>query len=91
VVVRGRSRVWEVTGASGCGRLGGIMSGGLTPWRKGQSGNPRGRPRVMAEVQELARQHTADAIEALVTILRRGKSESARVAAASVVLERPTL
>ena len=35
------------------------------PFRKGQSGNPGGRPKVVAEVKELAREHTAEAIETL--------------------------
>jgi hypothetical protein len=101
----GPGRAW--TGAFGCGRLGGIMSGSLgrdgdegvspvgrrpaqnlRPWRPGQSGNPRGRSPVIAEVQALARQHTVTAVETLVHIMLRGKSESARAAAASTILDR---
>jgi Family of unknown function (DUF5681) len=33
------------------------------PFQKGRSGNPGGRPKVVAEVKELARQHTGKAIE----------------------------
>jgi hypothetical protein len=32
------------------------------PFKKGQSGNPGGRPKVIAEVRELARAYTAEAI-----------------------------
>jgi len=39
------------------------------PFQKGQSGNPGGRPKVVAEVKELAREHTAEAIETLVSIM----------------------
>ena len=42
---------------------------------KGQSGNPRGRPKKDAEVAE-------------VSIVKDGTSESARVSAASVILDR---
>ena len=39
-------------------------------WAKGQSGNLRGRPKGdHADVRELARTHTAHAIEVLVTIM----------------------
>ncbi len=34
-------------------------------FQKGQSGNPGGRPKVMADVQELAREHTPAAINTL--------------------------
>ena len=39
------------------------------PFKKGQSGNPGGRPKVIAEVKELARAHTGEAIETLVSIM----------------------
>lgn len=35
------------------------------PFPKGVSGNPRGRPRELRDVVELARSHTAQAIETL--------------------------
>lgn len=58
-------------------------------FRKGQSGNPGGRPKEVAHVRELARQHTTLAIETLVTIAKN-KSEDgrARVAAANSLLDR---
>jgi hypothetical protein len=58
-------------------------------FQPGQSGNPGGRPKVIAEVQALAREHTADAIETLATIMLDKKaSAAARVSAASVLLDR---
>lgn len=58
------------------------------PWQKGQSGNPGGRPKVVGEIRDLARQHTATAIDTLVQVCKSGESESARVAAAQVLLDR---
>jgi hypothetical protein len=40
------------------------------PFQPGQSGNAGGRPRVLAEVRELARAHTASALNALVEIAK---------------------
>lgn len=61
----------------------------LKPWRPGQSGNPRGRPPVPPELRDLARAHTAAAISALVEIMSdREASASARVAAATAILDR---
>jgi hypothetical protein len=54
----------------------------------GVSGNPSGMSRALVEVTELARQHAPDALAALVEIATRGKSESARVAAATALLDR---
>ena len=64
------------------------MGSEVTRFRKGRSGNPGGRPKVVAEVRDLAQAHTADAIEALAKICRTGKSESARVSAAVALLDR---
>jgi hypothetical protein len=54
-------------------------------WKPGQSGNPGGRPRVVADIQALARQHTDAAIRALVAAL---DSPRERVAAAQALLDR---
>jgi hypothetical protein len=59
------------------------------PFEKGQSGNPGGRPKVIAEVKELARAHTGEAIETLVSIMTNPKSApAARVSAANSLLDR---
>ena len=59
------------------------------PFKKGQSGNPGGRPKVVAEVKELAREHTSEAIETLVSIMTNPKSApAARVSAANSLLDR---
>jgi len=58
-------------------------------WEKGQSGNPGGRPKVVGEVQELARQHTTQAIQTLVGICTNKEAPPAsRVAAANAILDR---
>ena len=56
------------------------------PWRRGQSGNPGGRPKRDREIRELAREYTEDALNALVHIAKHGQSEAARVSAATSVL-----
>jgi hypothetical protein len=59
------------------------------PFKKGQSGNPGGRPKVVAEVKELAREHTGKAIETLVSIMTNTKgAPAARVSAANALLDR---
>ena len=58
------------------------------PFKKGQSGNPGGRPKVVAEIRQLARERGPEAIAALVKVMTEGKSEAARVAAATALLDR---
>jgi hypothetical protein len=59
------------------------------PFKKGQSGNPGGRPKVVAEIRELARAHTAEAIHTLVSIMTNPKSPpAARVSSANALLDR---
>lgn len=58
------------------------------PFPKGVSGNPGGRPKEVAEVRDLARQHTEEAIRTLVTIMRMGTPDRARAAAAEALLDR---
>ena len=59
-----------------------------TAWKKGQSGNPGGRPKEVAEVRELSRQYTDEAIQTLVTLMQSAKVERTRLAAASELLDR---
>jgi hypothetical protein len=59
------------------------------PFEPGKSGNPGGRPRILANVQEAARQYTEEAMETLATIMRDAKAPPAtRVAAANCLLDR---
>ena len=58
-------------------------------WKKGQSGNPTGRPKEYAEVRTLARAESAEAIKTLATIMRSKKELArTRVAAAEALLNR---
>jgi hypothetical protein len=57
-------------------------------FRPGFSGNPGGKPKELRDIQHAARAHSAEAIAALVKIARDGRSESARVQAATAILDR---
>jgi len=51
-------------------------------------GNPGGRPKVLGEIQELARQHAPSAIAELARLALKAKSETARIAAIRELLDR---
>lgn len=55
---------------------------------KGKSGNPGGRPKVLGEVQELARLHAPSVIVELARLALKAKSETARIAAIRELLDR---
>jgi HEAT repeat protein len=57
------------------------------PWQPGQSGNPAGKPKRLAIVRDLAREHTEKCIEKLAECLE-DKDRSIRIQAAKVLLER---
>ena len=59
------------------------------PFAKGQSGNPGGRPRDSEHIAELARSFAAEAIRALVSIMRSKREiGSTRAMAATALLDR---
>lgn len=61
----------------------------MAKFQKGQSGNPGGRPKALREVEELAREQTAAAMQTLATIHKDRKAPySARVMAANALLDR---
>ncbi len=57
-------------------------------WKKGQSGNPGGRPKEVAEVKIQARKHTKEALETLAKMMKSGTPDRTRVAAAEAILDR---
>ena len=58
-------------------------------WKPGQSGNPSGRPKIVGEIQDLARKATTLAIETLTRIASDRKAPpAAQVAAAVALLDR---
>src|SRR5687767_13480411 len=65
------------------------MATSSTSFKPGESGNPSGRPKVVGEVQALARKHTTKAIAVIARVMRDPKCDPrARVAAANALLDR---
>ena len=60
----------------------------MAKFSEGVSGNPGGRPKVLGEVQELARQYAPSAIAELARLALKAKSETARIAAIRELLDR---
>jgi hypothetical protein len=59
------------------------------PFRPGQSGNPGGRPKVLAEVRDLARASTLEALETIRHLMADEKIPPAiRLSAAEALLDR---
>jgi len=56
-------------------------------WAKGVSGNPGGRRKEVAEVRDLARQYTEEAMLTLAKIMR-SSNERAAAAACNIILDR---
>jgi hypothetical protein len=61
---------------------------GIGGFKKGQSGNPGGRSRALANVMQEARRHTAEALRTLLKLMRTAESESVRLSAAEAILSR---
>lgn len=60
---------------------------GLTPFPKGTSGNPGGRPKALAEVVALARKNSVAAMQRMVDLMD-AEDERIALAAATQVLDR---
>ena len=65
------------------------MARSSTSFKPGVSGNPGGRPKVLTEVRDLAREHTVTAIDTLVSIMcNENAAATARITAAQAILDR---
>jgi hypothetical protein len=58
------------------------------PFLAGLSGNPGGRPKVIAELRDLARAHTPELMAELIRLALHADSESVRLGAIQAALDR---
>jgi len=63
------------------------MAKSSTSWKAGESGNPSGRPKLVTEVRDMAREHTPAAINRLVELIDSETGTTA-VAACKELLDR---
>ena len=61
---------------------------GIGGFKKGQSGNPKGRSKKDTVLAEMAREYTKEALETIVSVMREAKEPKERVYAAKLILER---
>lgn len=57
-------------------------------WKKGESGNRRGRPKTDKTIQELALKHSEDAFEKIVWLMDNSEDDKIVLQAAEKILDR---
>ena len=80
-----KPKLRKISGATGTSKGSAKGYANLIPFKKGQSGNPSGKRKSDMDVEQLAKQHTPQAIAALVMALKYPRE---RVPAATALLNR---
>lgn len=57
-------------------------------FKKGQSGNPGGKAKSLKPLVDLAREHSAEALEKIIALMRASDDERVQLAAAQTIIER---